>query len=329
MTLRVLQVGDVAGVGRALSMAVAERADIRIDDIEPPTTAARASPLLKALAWPVRAARLWWLVRYASRHFQPDVVHLHWARYAPFLPRRVPVVVHAHGSDLRGRRHGRWSLVDRALRRAAVVLVSTPDLLDDAPPGARYLPNAVDIETFRPPREPPAPGERVLVFARLSEVKGAATIAAAVATLLARRPSVAVTAFAGGALSGDVAAAGARLRPESADRAAMAELVGGHDVVIGQQRIGALGLSELEAMACGRPVVVALRPEWYPPDLPVVGVPPGDAEAVADAVDTMIADVTARQQLGQAARSFVEQHHDIDVIAAQLIEIYRQVAARA
>ena len=54
------------------------------------------------------------------------------------------------------------------------------------------------------------------------------------------------------------------------DRSHIAEVIAGADVVIGQQRLRALGLSELEAMSCARPVVMPVRTELYPAELPVL-----------------------------------------------------------
>jgi glycosyltransferase involved in cell wall biosynthesis len=58
-------------------------------------------------------------------------------------------------------------------------------------------------------------------------------------------------------------------------------------------------------MACGRPVVVARAggaAELFRDDEDAVGVPPGDPDALASAVATLLADPSRRERLGAAAR---------------------------
>lgn len=83
-----------------------------------------------------------------------DIVHIHMKdQLIPVIQRffkRKPIVMHYHGSDIRERWEERRSLWARADR----VLVSTPDLLKDAPPGVEWFPNPVDTDLFHPGGEP-------------------------------------------------------------------------------------------------------------------------------------------------------------------------------
>jgi hypothetical protein len=79
-----------------------------------------------------------------------DVVHVHSLdRIVPWLRRlyaHKPLVVHYHGTDIRGRwgeKSSRWS-------RADFVAYSTPNLAEGAPASARWMPNPVDTEAFYP-----------------------------------------------------------------------------------------------------------------------------------------------------------------------------------
>jgi hypothetical protein len=78
------------------------------------------------------------------------LIHLHsFDRLLPWLRRlypKKPVVLHYHGSDIRGR----WREKAPLWRQADGLLVSTPDLLEGAPEDARYLPNPVDTSIFKP-----------------------------------------------------------------------------------------------------------------------------------------------------------------------------------
>ncbi len=61
----------------------------------------------------------------------------------------------------------------------------------------------------------------------------------------------------------------------------------------------------LEAMACGRPVVasaVGAAPELVTHGVNGLLVPPGDVDALSDALRALLVDVEMRQRLGRAAR---------------------------
>lgn len=320
--MRVLQVGDIGGVGARLSSALEAASLATVVRLDPPMWMAGARSPWKQAALPFRAGALAWKTARATRRHRPQLVHLHWARYAPFMPRSVPVVVHAHGSDLRGRHPaGRGGLVGRALRRASAVIVSTPDLLGEIDIAVRYLPNPIDTTTFSP-RAQGADRGRLFVFARFSAVKGAdALIAIAERVRETAGDRVTITGFAGGTEDQRARAAGVQLLPPATSATGVAATLHDHDVVVGQQAIGSLGLSELEAMACGLPVVVRIRRDFYAEEVPVV-----DSASVDTAVATcleLLGDAARRRTLGQAARTYVETHHATDVVAVQLAQLYR------
>jgi len=85
------------------------------------------------------------------------------------------------------------------------------------------------------------------------------------------------------------------------------------------------GLPAAEAMACGVPVVATTGgalPE-------VVGdagvlVPPGDVEALARAMTTLLADAERREHLGEAARRRICDEFDWEDTARETVSIYRR-----
>jgi len=83
-----------------------------------------------------------------------DIVHLHeFDAFASKIRKcypEKPLVLHYHGSDIRGR----WRRKKRYWENADVVLVSTPNLLEGAPEEAIYLPNPVDTSLFYPNSHP-------------------------------------------------------------------------------------------------------------------------------------------------------------------------------
>jgi glycosyltransferase involved in cell wall biosynthesis len=91
----------------------------------------------------------------------------------------------------------------------------------------------------------------------------------------------------------------------------------------------AFGIVQLEAMACGKPVVSS--------DLPTgvrlvnhdgetgLLVPPGDPEALAAAITRLLSDSTLRARLGQRARERVIREFSVDRMVNQTTEVYSQL----
>lgn len=83
-----------------------------------------------------------------------DVVHIHAydglaLKMSKVLPQK-PIVLHYHGSDIRGR----WRRKKRFWESANMILVSTPDLLDGAPEGTIHIPTSIDTDLFYPNSHP-------------------------------------------------------------------------------------------------------------------------------------------------------------------------------
>ena len=79
----------------------------------------------------------------------------------------------------------------------------------------------------------------------------------------------------------------------------------------------------LQAMACGKPVILSRIRGLWAPDLLRDGencllVPPGDRAALAAAVSRLAADSALRRRLGQAARKTVLEHFSLSAAASSL-----------
>ncbi|KUJ73262.1 glycosyl transferase family 1 [Ruegeria marisrubri] len=98
------------------------------------------------------------------------------------------------------------------------------------------------------------------------------------------------------------------------------------DLFIAPQRWEGFGLTPLEAMACGVPVVAtdvgAFSEIVTDPSLGRV-VPPGDVPALTAAAAAMLADRDSLSGAGVAARAHVERHFDIEGEARALVELYQ------
>ena len=89
------------------------------------------------------------------------------------------------------------------------------------------------------------------------------------------------------------------------------------------------GMVLTRGLACAVPVVASDIPGYRAVLEGDVGVlfPPGDHEALANAVVELLADEDARRRRGAAGRALVQERYAWSSIAARLLEIYEEAAA--
>ncbi|WP_241153760.1 glycosyltransferase [Nocardioides pantholopis] len=211
-----------------------------------------------------------------------------------------------------------------------------------APGRASVIPCGVDTRQFRPGpgRVSPQGRHRVLVIGRMVPRKGVDTVIEAVADLpevelviaggppparlaedphlralcaLAQRAGVAHrTRFLGGVAQRDVAA-----------------LIRGCSVVATVPWYEPFGITPLEAMACGRPVVgsaVGGLLDTVVPGRTGELVPPRDPVALAAALRELLADPARRAAYGEEGRRRAVAHYDWDQVVRRTEEVYRGLA---
>ncbi|WP_127573980.1 glycosyltransferase [Georgenia faecalis] len=278
-----------------------------------------------------RAVYLPYVARRARALRRADVVHVHYATSVRlirerFMPAR-PYLLHLHGTDIREQ----WTdpryreEITRAIDGAEHVFYTNLDTADQARaarPDAQYMPAFVDLAAL-PTWTPGARGRRVVFASRWSRVKGAATMLALAAELRRVLPAdVRLQGLDWGEAAPEAAALGVELLSQR-PHAAYLDLLAGADVVVGQAT-GLLGVSELEAMALGVPVVT---PSTLLPH-PEGGAPPvlpGTVEETVGNVLAALADPPAASRRLDARR-WVAEHYTADRYVPGLQEIYRRVA---
>jgi glycosyltransferase involved in cell wall biosynthesis len=255
-----------------------------------------------------------------------DVVHAHWLQSgAVALATGRPTVVQLWGTDVelarRARPLARW-----ILRRARLVVCASNALAAAARElGARdvrVVPTGVDVPpddnlSQGTPDEPPA----VLFVGRLSREKGILELVQAIDGLDAR-----LVVAGDGPLRAQVPGAHGfvphHALGELYDRAAV--------VAVPSLREG-FGVACAEAMAHGKPVVASAVGGLL--DLVVDGrtglrVPPGDVEALHDALARLLADPELRARLGMAGRERVRERFSWAAATDATLVAYADAARR-
>ncbi len=88
------------------------------------------------------------------------------------------------------------------------------------------------------------------------------------------------------------------------------------------------GRTIIEAMACGKPVIVSQAggaAELFTHNYDALGVPPGDTAALASAIEYLIDNPDRRQLLSQNARETVLKRFSHDRLGQEILELYNKL----
>ncbi|MEU5539621.1 glycosyltransferase [Streptomyces sp. NPDC020362] len=278
------------------------------------------------------------------RDLRPDVVHAHSAK-AGLAGRlavrgRIPTVFQPHA----------WSFeaVDGAMAQAAVrwerfgarwaarvLCVSEAERRTGEQHGIsapwHVVPNGVDTRRFRPEGSSArsGPGPLVVCVGRLCRQKGQDVLLRAWSDVVRQMPAARLVLVGDGPDAGRLYS-GAPASVEFAGPALdAAPWYRAADVVVLPSRWEGMALVPLEAMACGRPVLVTdvdgARESLPPGHLPYCLVPPEDPEAMARALTALLRRAPLRAALGAQGRAHVLAAHDVRHAADSVIGVYREL----
>jgi len=99
------------------------------------------------------------------------------------------------------------------------------------------------------------------------------------------------------------------------------------DIVVDQLMIGWHGIFSIESMALGKPTLCYINEDWkrdigYAKDLPLVNTTP---DSIYANLKLLIEDSDLRKEIGQKSRKYVEDVHDSNKVAKQLLELYERL----
>lgn len=265
---------------------------------------------------------------------------------------RGPLVVWFHSEVMRPRWKYRLMyrpFLRRVLNRAGRIIVSSPNLvqhaaeLQDFREKCVVIPFGIDVDRLR--RTPAVhsrveeiesrfPGPRVLFVGRLVEYKGVEVLVRAMEQVNATALIVGEGRLAGALKSladGSKAAGRVHFLGHLSDEEVVAHLHACDLFVLPSiTRAETFGVVQLEAMACGKPVVSTNLPTGVPwvnrhGETGLV-VEPGDVAGLAGALRTILEDGPLRQRMGDDARRRVLEHFTVGRMVEQSSALYRQVA---
>ena len=266
---------------------------------------------------------------------------------------RGPLVIWFHSEVMRPRWKYRLMyrpFLQRALRRASRIIVSSPNLaehaeeLQDFRDKCVVIPFGIDVDRLQPGEAVNAsvadiaarfPGPRVLFVGRLVEYKGVEVLVRAMEQVNATALIAGDGPLAGALKStADSSRAGERIHflGHLSDQQVVAHLHACDVFVLPSiTRAETFGVVQLEAMACGKPVVSTNLPTGVPwvnrhGETGLV-VQPGDVSGLAAALNTLLDDATLRQRMGESARSRVLEHFTVERMTGQSSALYREVAS--
>jgi rhamnosyl/mannosyltransferase len=292
-----------------------------------------------------------------------DVLHLHLphpagaASYlAALKPKAHRLVVTYHSDVVRQKLLMRLyaPLVERVLDRADVVIATSPSLLEHSAVLRRFahkcrvVPYGIDLDLFRRTPEHTRAAEKlrarhgtrrvILAVGRLIYYKGFEVAIRA----LERLPDVDLVIVGQGPLrkpledlaktlgvAGRVNFEGERLNEEIVPYYLASDVY----VLPSVAPSEAFGIVQIEAMACGLPVVNTSLPSGVPyvsrDGETGFTVPPGDAGALASAVSRLLSDDALRRRLGDAGRERAHAEFSKETLALRILDAYNAPASDA
>ena len=331
--MRILQVNQINQVAYIYGDGLVQRGH-HVEVYEPSLIGGRAPLPVKLALMPWRVLDMRRVVGKLNRKYF-DIAHIHWASYGlPGMASRIPYIVHCHGDDVRFRlQHPLFrAMMKPVLRRAAAVLCITPDLLPvvrSVRPDAFFFPGPVDTNYYVPSETDQLDKSRpwtVLLFARLDPSKGPEVATKGIARFAWRHPEVRIQLLDWGSrrdyfkrLYGGRFDFVPRVPQKEARR-----LILSADVIVGQFAGGALGLSELQAMSCAKPLICSSRyDEAYP------YAPPLCRASTPEEIDAHLENLYQYPETGTAlglkSRDWVIENHNYKFLAAKLEACYKSI----
>jgi len=198
-----------------------------------------------------------------------------------------------------------------------------------------HIPFGIDLNVFHPMDKEKAkhilgvkPGSIVLAFrATSNEFKGLSFIKHCLHKLKLRQPICLITLHERGLLDEFIDKYQIiDMGWVSADKLPI--VYNACDIFLMPSTAEAFGMTAIEAMACGKPVIVfddTSLPEVIFAPKGGIAVPQGDVEGLMHAIESLIEDSQARQEIGDSAIELVRKNYNLETFMERIMELYREV----
>jgi glycosyltransferase involved in cell wall biosynthesis len=309
-------------------------------------------PGLNGAVWLRFFFHLCWVI---YRH-QVDIIHVNsyvpgnYARLAGALMQTPIIIDHWHGfTRFTKKRRLICRLLGRVTDLSIAVSQGVKDYLVEQvgldPAGVRVVPNGVDMAAIDAARPGPAVRqelglpEDVPVIGLVGRLdhwgKGHKELFEAMAGLKKRYPVQALI-VGGGRREAEMRelAAGLGLAGQAhflGQRQDVPDLLKAMDIFVLPSYSEGLSLALLEAMAAGLPVIataVGGTPEVVTDGVTGLLVPPRDPEALAGALERLLADPAGARALGNKAREHVRERYSLDRLGREINEIHEELVTK-
>lgn len=293
----------------------------------------------------------------ALARLEPDLVHLHFPNPTGDLAwligaRRVPLVISYHADVVRQRRLLPLyaPILSRTFGGAQRIIASAEENVTSSPVLSRYkdrvtvIPYGVDLAAFTLSADEAASVAQrriarqplVLFIGVLRPYKGLDVLLKAMArvpaqlVVVGRGPArfelMALAARLGisnrVSFLGEVSDSERRVLLHACDVFALPSI----------DRREAFGIAQLEAMACGKPVVASDLPTGVRfvnrHQMTGLLVPPGNVDALAETLHRLLSDERMRTTLGNAAKRRAELEFSAERMVGKTLEVYASVLGR-
>ena len=289
----------------------------------------------------------------ALKEIQPDLIHSNGIKTHLLTifakPQNVPLIWHIH--DFYGSRPLMAKILGWSSVRAQGGIAISQSVAEDAKLTLPKLStvvmyNAIDVNYFSPQDSPSHSPLRVGLVATFARWKGQDVFLEAIAQLTQKYPDLNATFYiVGGPI---YKTQGSQFSQQELEEQAshlgisdkvnflgfqqnIVEIYHWLDIVVhASTQPEPFGLAIVEAMACGKAVIVSQAggaSELFTPNEDAIGVPPGDSIALANAIAGLVNSSKKRRRLSEKARQTAVQRFNHQRLGQQLIDIYQVVIA--
>ncbi|NET02003.1 MAG: glycosyltransferase family 4 protein [Sphaerospermopsis sp. SIO1G1] len=287
--------------------------------------------------------------RQTIKLLQPDIIHTNGIKANLITSlagvKNIPIIWHIQ--DFYGSRPLVAQLLKFASQRATKAIAISQAISEDVKKTLPGLPleviySAIDINYFSPLNSPANDPIKIGLVATFARWKGHDIFLEAGSEIMKTHPNLNIQfCIVGGAIyktrGSQFSEQELRQKAKDLDIANNVEFLGFQqdivqayrnlDIVVhGSTQPEPFGLAIVEAMSCGKPVIVSQAggaAELFTHNYDAIGVPPGQPKTLASAILDLVEHPEKRHQLSVQARQTVQQRFSHERLGKQILAVYR------